>query len=190
MTDVEEDTSVYLRDLPIAPPPRGGRRLGRSTAVLLLALAIGSGFLAGVKVQKHQGGSSGTSALAAAFANRARGTTGTGTGNAARTGTGGFGGATIGTVKLIDGDNIYVTTTSGDIVKVKTTGSSTITKSSPAKASDVQPGDTVVVQGQAGTDGTVTATRVTDNGAGGTGGGFGGGGFSGGGFSGGGPPAG
>ena len=84
-------------------------------------------------------------------------------------------------MRLVDGDNIYVATTSGDIVKVHTSKSSTtITKTSSGTVSDVHPGDNVVAQGSAGSDGTINATRVNDGGTAGAGGGFGGGGGGGG----------
>ncbi len=70
----------------------------------------------------------------------------------------------------MDGDTIYVTTADGNIVKVKTTpGSTTITRSVSGTAADLQPGQTVVVQGAADADGTVAATRVTEGGLGGGG---------------------
>ena len=86
--------------------------------------------------------------------------------------------ATVGQVKLIDGTNVYVTDTSGNTVKVATTGS-TISKSAPGTVTDLAIGDTVIVRGATGSDGTVTATAITDSGAAGAAGGFGGGGFGG-----------
>jgi len=88
---------------------------------------------------------------------------------------GGGGGATVGQVKLIDGSNIYVTDSTGNVVKVATTPDSQITVTTSGTAKDVKPGDTVLVTGTTGDDGTVTATAVRDQGAGGAGfGGFGG----------------
>jgi Cu/Ag efflux protein CusF len=82
--------------------------------------------------------------------------------------------ATTGTIKVVDGDSFYVTTSSGSVVKVTTNSTSTITRTASASVSDLKPGETVVVQGTAGEDGTVVATRVTDGSSGGAGG-FGGG---------------
>ncbi len=95
------------------------------------------------------------------------------------------GGATVGQVKLIDGTNVYVTDTTGNTVKVATTGS-TISKSAPATVTDLAIGDTIIVRGATGSDGTVAATAITDSGAGGAagfgrGGGAGGAGGAGGG---------
>jgi len=64
-------------------------------------------------------------------------------------GGGGFGGgagggsAVAGTVKLVDGTNVYVTDTNGNVVKVTTNGSSQLTKTDPATTKDVAPGDVV-----------------------------------------------
>jgi hypothetical protein len=98
--------------------------------------------------------------------------TGTGAGAAAAGGAPAGGGAagraagaaTAGQVKLIDGNNIYVTDASGNVVKVVTTPSSRFTKTGSGSIQDVRPGDTVVVQGQKGDDGIVTATAVANSG--------------------------
>jgi endonuclease YncB( thermonuclease family) len=172
LVPVEEDTSVYLADLPLAPAAVTRRRIGGLTSVLAVVVVAGLGFLAGVKVQQHQGGSgSGTTPNVAAFAAARQGQQGTGRTGEGLTGPGRFGsgggagGTTVGQVKLVDGDTIYVTTTSGDIVKVRTGEGSTITRADAATVEDVRPGDTVAVQGEAGADGTVEATRVTDSGS-------------------------
>jgi hypothetical protein len=146
------------------------RKLSWVTAVLAIGAAVAIGFAAGVRVQKGQvtttatAGASGRRAAAAA-------------GGAAATGTGGGGGAgaTRGTVKLIDGTNLYVTDNSGNVVKVSTTGAS-FTKTVPGAVTDVHPGDTVTVIGPAGADGTVTARTVVLGGGLAFGGGRGGGG--------------
>ena len=65
----------------------------------------------------------------------------------------------------VDGPNIYVTDAQGNVVKVVTSPSSRFTKTGPATVQDVRPGDTVIVQGQKGEDGIVTATAVTTSGA-------------------------
>ena len=77
-----------------------------------------------------------------------------------------------GTIKLIDGPNIYVQDATGNITKVATNGQSTITISAAGTTKDMKPGDVVVVNGTTGPDGTVTASSVRDAGAtGGAGGG-------------------
>ena len=70
----------------------------------------------------------------------------------------------MGQVKLIDGNNIYVTDAQGNVVKVVTTPSSRFTKTGAGSIQDVRPGDNVIVQGQKGDDGVVTATAVANSG--------------------------
>ena len=77
----------------------------------------------------------------------------------------GFGGGTTGQIKLVDGSNIYVVDAQGNTVKVSTTPSSTISTSQPSTLSALQLGDTVVVRGTTGSDGTVTATSITTSSA-------------------------
>jgi hypothetical protein len=70
----------------------------------------------------------------------------------------------------VNGKTIYVTETSGDTVKVKLSGQTTITKSESVSSSKVFPGDEVVIAGTKGSGGTVTAATLTDSGARATGG--------------------
>lgn len=69
-----------------------------------------------------------------------------------------------------------MTDASGGITKVVIGATATVTVSKAGKVSDVKPGDTVIVRGQAGADGTAAATSLSDSGAGGAAGlgGFGG----------------
>jgi hypothetical protein len=115
------------------------------------------------------------------------GATGTGTGTGAATGAGGggfgggrgggfgggagggAGGGVTGTVKLVDGVNVYVTDTSGNVVKVATNSASQLTKTDPATTKDVAPGDIVTVRGAQNTDGSYTATSLVVLPAGSTG---------------------
>lgn len=188
--DLEEPLAVR----PPVESARSRRRISGLRIALLVALGVGAGFVVGVQLQKNQAPASvSTASGASGFAARAGfgGAAGAGA-TGARTATGGGGGAagggagagsTIGQVKLIDGTNVYVTDTSGNVVKVATTGS-TISKSAPATVTDLAIGDTVIVRGATGSDGTVAATTITDSGAGGAagfgrGGGRGAGGASG-----------
>jgi hypothetical protein len=174
-----EDEPLAVRDtLPIT---RRSRTATRFTIALLVALGLSAGFLGGVLVQKHQGGSTtdsgaaGLAALARQFggaagaAGAAGGSGGAGAGGAsggsALGGRGAFGGGTTGQIKLIDGTNIYVTDAQGNTVKVSTTPSSTFSTTQPSTFAALQLGDTVVVRGTTGTDGTVSATSITDSGA-------------------------
>jgi hypothetical protein len=134
---------------------------GRTTLVLAGAVLVVAGFLGGVLVQKNYG----TSAvpLGNAVAARQNG------GNALPGGTGGGGGtggtgarnATTGTVKLVDGTTLYITTVDGETVTVKTSGTTTVRTEQTIALADVPVGATVSIQGTTGTDGVVTATQVT-----------------------------
>jgi len=151
--------------------PRPRRRAHALTFVLAGALLIAAGFYGGVLLQKHEdhGSStaSGTTARARGFAAPAGATGIGGTGGAAAR-AGGFnfggggagGGAVTGTVKLVDGKNVYVTDTSGNVVKVATSGSSQLTKTDPATTKDVAPGDVVIVRGTQNSDGSYTASTL------------------------------
>jgi hypothetical protein len=74
------------------------------------------------------------------------------------------GAAAAGQVKRVDGLNIFVTDAQGNEVKVVTTPSSRFTRTGPGSLQEVRPGDAVIVQGQKGDDGVVTATAVADSG--------------------------
>ncbi|HEX5203285.1 MAG TPA: hypothetical protein VFW27_25425 [Actinoplanes sp.] len=137
----------------------------KATVVLGAAVLLVGGFAGGLQAQKQWGA----------------GSTGGGAGNRAApafpgTGAGRFGGrtaapaasassaataATTGTVKLVDGNTIYVQTPGGDIVTVRTDARTRISTARAGKVSDVTAGQSVAVQGAAGSDGTVTATSVT-----------------------------
>ena len=159
--------------------PRRRRVLPSATWALLFALVGGGGFLAGVKAQHSQGTSTpSVAALASAFRN------GGGRGAANGAGTGGAGGggqgagATVGQIKLVDGNNVYVSDNQGNVVKVHVGSTATVSITQPATVADLKAGANVLVRGAAGADGTVEATSVSDLGAGGTGG-AGAGGFGG-----------
>ena len=69
--------------------------------------------------------------------------------------------ATTGTVKLVDGTTVYLTLANGDIATVKTSDSTAVAVQQSAALKDLKVGQTVTVQGTAGTDGIISATRVT-----------------------------
>ena len=142
------------------------------TRVLLVLIVLAVGFLGGALVDRSQrSSSSSTSAqsLASAFRRARNGGAGA-TGASGASGGGGLGalfgggggGATIGTVKLVDGDNVYVQDAQGNVVKVKTGPSTQITVSKPGTVAQLAPGSTVIVQGTTSSDGSsMTATSIT-----------------------------
>jgi hypothetical protein len=162
------------------------------TRVLLVLIVLSVGFLGGALVDRWQrpSASSATSAqsLINAFRRGGRGAAGgsgaTGTGAAAGAGGaasffggGAGGGATVGTVKLVDGKNVYVQDSAGDVIKVTTGPSTQVTISKPGSVGQLAPGSTVIVQGAASSDGTtIAATSITPSTGLGGRGGFGGGG--------------
>jgi hypothetical protein len=180
----------------LAAPPRA--RLPRLTLLLAAGVLLAGGFFAGVKADRWQNGGGSDAGRGTAAAGAARpdgavpGQSSAGQGqNAGAAGGSGSGrqnatgpGTTAGTVKLVDGSTVYVTDASGTIVKVTTNADTKIRIARDGKPADLKPGDTVVVRGEAGDDGTLAAATVTQGQtgagfAGGTGGGTGAGGGTG-----------
>jgi preprotein translocase subunit YajC len=128
------------------------------TALLLAALVAGISFWGGSTLQKHHGATASAAGAAnfAALRNaRARGTSG---GSPGQTGSGS--GGTAGTVTVIQGNTVWVTAADGSLVKVQLTKATTVTRNATTTKSALRPGDTVVVQGAAAKNGTVTASSV------------------------------
>ncbi len=168
--DSPEDSGDTSASEPLTTPGRPRRHfLNRRSAALAAAVTCAVGFYVGVTVEKGQL-SSGTSSAATAA---------TGAGATARAGAGGFpgaggfgagagagagGDASAGTIASVDGNTIYLTESSGNTVKVKLASSTKLTKSSSVSKSSLHPGDTVVIQGATGANGTVSATSISDSG--------------------------
>jgi hypothetical protein len=184
--DQQED---WLEEPPESElPPRPRRRLLTPIPLALIGvLAVACGFIGGVLVEKGENSSSsaaggGGSGLASRFAALRAGATGAsaGRGAAGASAAGGFGGgsgagggadATIGQVSYVSGDTLYVTNAEGNMVKVKTSAASTVTKTVKADVKGIHPGETVIVTGSAGTNGALSAEsiRVSETGVGGGG---------------------
>jgi hypothetical protein len=165
--DVDLSEDPFADDLSEQLEAKAPRQVATRTTVMLFALflAVG-GFLAGAQVQKHWGQSTAATADTTGGANQfaggarpgASGFPGLGGGQAQ---SGQSGGGTTGTVKLVDGDTVYIVTADGSTVIVKTNGSTSVQTSQAGSLKDLTAGATVTVQGQAGTDGSVTATKIT-----------------------------
>jgi hypothetical protein len=86
-------------------------------------------------------------------------------------GLGGLGGGAgqSGTVSSVDGNTIYLTETSGNMVMVKLTAATKITKLESVSKAKVYPGETALVSGPSGSKGTISATSITDTGNGSSG---------------------
>jgi hypothetical protein len=160
-------------DLTAVLTRRPRAKLPSMTLALAAIVVLSAGFLVGAMVGKHYG-NSGSSNLAAEFrglaATRAGASAspsagasgGAGSGFAGRGG-GAFGGgnATIGTIKLIDGATVYVQTTAGDIVQVATSAGTKVTVSTTVPVKDLQPGETVIVEGSKNSKGAIAATSIS-----------------------------
>ena len=157
-------------------PPRPRRKLlNRWTGGLIVVLIAALGFIGGVLVQKGQGSSASGQSQAGGFP---------GAGFRGAQGGGAAGGLTIGTIADKHGPFVYVKTSDGTVIKVRTTVNSKITRNAKSSRARLHPGDTVVVQGTTSSSGVVRATQVSATAADAAGaGGFpgGGGGFPGGG---------
>ncbi|GAA4599399.1 hypothetical protein GCM10023194_79370 [Planotetraspora phitsanulokensis] len=167
-------------ELAAQPARRGPSKL---TMLLGAGVVLVAGFLVGVQAQKHAATPSGSVPFGSLLSGQGNaggqrgqggfGAAGGGGGGGGRGG-GGFGGgglggaaanATFGTVKLVDGDKIYVQTVNGDVVTVKTSTSTKIQVSKTGKAKDLKTGSVVVVAGDKDAQGIVDATSVTQSAA-------------------------
>ncbi len=158
--------------------PAKGFRVNWLTALLFVLLIAGGGIWGGAELQKHDGstsssGSSALSALATRFGagrgTNGRGTTGSGgtsrfSGFGGGTGGGGAGAsgaAATGTVTEVQGSTLYVTNAAGNLVVVKLSSSTSVTRDAKTTPSDLVPGDTVIVEGSTAKNGTVSASSVS-----------------------------
>ena len=147
------------------------------TRVLLGLVVVALAFLAGAYMHRWQNPSSGSSTNPQDFLAQLRGAAGDGDAapgadNLPTGFPGGGGGNTIGTVKLVDGTTVYVEDTSGNITRITTDAKTDVTISADSSVDKLKPGTSVIVQGEAGADGEVAATSISESS------GFGGGGFT------------
>jgi hypothetical protein len=175
-------------ELAAAEPRNDRRRIPSPTVLLAAGVLVVAGFVGGVQADKHWGakqtpagfpqlagpaGQGGGGYSGAGGATGRRGAFGQGGGFGRQGATGGSDAAgtgaapaadagTTGTVKLVDGDIIYVQTSNG-IVRVRTTGATKVSVTKSAKVKDLKAGASVVVRGTPGQDGGVTATAVTQS---------------------------
>ncbi len=130
-------------------PRRPRRKLATPlTAALGAVLIAALGFIGGVQVQK-----SSADAAPRAAGGFSRGSAGFAPQQQTN--------ATVGTVANVDGPTLYVTDSNGNTIRVKTSSGSKVTRTAVGKVGAVHPGDTVIVQGEKSSSGTVKATSVT-----------------------------
>ena len=174
-----EDHAIDPDDEDIAEiPPR--RRVPFLTACLVGAIALGLAFTAGVLVQKrHDSGSTtAASGLPSGLSGFPGGSGGIPSGLAGFPGAGsaaGSGGGTgtsagassgpvlVGTVVKVDGANVTVKDLSDKTYVVRTTTSTTVTRSTSTPLTGLKAGDAVSVEGTKSGQ-NVSASAVTDRG--------------------------
>ncbi|MFL6055562.1 MAG: hypothetical protein ACJ72W_22080 [Actinoallomurus sp.] len=166
-------------ELAAAEPRQDRRRIPSATLFLTAGVLVVAGFVGGVQADKHWGtkqtptgfgrlagaagqGGGGYPGLGGGTSRRGAYGQGGGFGQGGGSGQGGAAPGTTGTVKLVDGDIIYVQTPGG-IVRVKTTGATKVSVTKSAKLKDLKAGASVVVQGTPAQDGSVAATTVTQS---------------------------
>lgn len=180
----EDDWGSYEDERDAALSRRPRRQLLTWWSAGLFALLLAAiGFYVGIRVEKSQlSNSSSTTAFSAAAAGRtaSAGRTGAagagalarGGGGGARGGgfrglfggVGGAGGATLGTVSSVSGNALLVTDTTGNTVKVTLSSATKVTKNITVGKKAVRPGDLVAVSGAKSSNGTISATTVSDTG--------------------------
>ncbi|WP_434445089.1 hypothetical protein [Lentzea sp. E54] len=130
---------------------------GKTTIVLGVAVLAIVAFVGGVFVQKSFGASQtpGQNLAGRQFNG------GTPPSGQNRPNGGNFGRGTIGTIDRVEGTTVYVKTQNGQVVKVSTSDTTKVEISSEGELSDLEAGQQVVVQGQAGEDGTVDGQTIT-----------------------------
>lgn len=129
------------------------RRLPVLPLTLGAAVLLGIGFIAGAQQRTH--GATTASAPAAGRMARAGG-------RPAGAGSGGASEITAGTVKLVDGRNVYVQTAAGGTVKIHTTRATKVTLATSGSVSRLKPGDTVLARTSAGDGGAVSASSISE----------------------------
>jgi hypothetical protein len=127
----------------------GSSRASKFTLALVVALVAVAAFGGGVFFQRSTGAAATTSSTAG-------GPAGQGFGD------GGGGGFVSGEITKVSGTTLTVTQPDGSQVEVTTTDSTDVKVSSDGSLSDLKPGDSILVQGEQGSNGSVAATSVTE----------------------------
>jgi hypothetical protein len=169
--DVDLESDPFADDLSAELAARAPRHYAtRTTAVLAGLVLLAGGFLAGAQVQKNYGTPANGSARSRGGTTNVAGGTFSGGTFSGRQGGGqnpgtaqpsAGAGVTTGTVKMVDGTTVYVQTPDGNILTVRTNGSTAVQVAQSGALTDLTPGTQVSVEGPATSDGTVTATKVT-----------------------------
>lgn len=151
----EFDTDLTDLDWP-AETTKTSLRLAKPTAILIGLLLLAAGFWGGIMLQKNEGSSSSSgfpnlSAVRSALS----GATG------ASSPFGSSSNSTVGTVTDIIGNTLYVTDSSGSLVKVTLSSSTSVSRNAKASLSALRPGDSVIVSGVKTSKGQMTASSIS-----------------------------
>lgn len=150
-----------------------GLRASWPISVLIALLLVIGGVALGSYLQRSHSTSTTATGRAAGFSGfgGAGAAAGGAAGNAATSTS-----VTSGTVTDIIGNTVYVTNSSGNLVKVTVSSTTTVDRDAASSISGLKPGDTVTVQGPTEKNGSVSAASIsaTAKGVTVTGGGFGG----------------
>ena len=154
------DRPVVMGDFD-AELKKSKRGFGKVTVGLVGAVLLVGAFFGGIATHAA------IAKPAAASSNQQNPARGNGNGRQVPGGAGGQNGqngqrGTVGTIDHIDGTDVYVKTQDGRTVKVSTSDTTRVRISQDGKVSDLKPGSTVAVQGNTGSDGTVTAQTITE----------------------------
>jgi hypothetical protein len=163
--------SFDLDAMGLGPPTKVRRRgkIDKWTRILGVAVVLLLVFNIGVRMG-HASRPKAAAPTGGAGAGAGAAGTGAGAGSGARGATGGAGAGAdagfkpvaSGTVKVVDGNSIYVSQPDGTTKKIVNNESTRYTRSEPGSLRDVQPGDQLSVEGTAQPDGSINATRVND----------------------------
>lgn len=135
----------------------------RLTWVLLTLLVLTIGFIGGAFASQLAGTSSSSAGMPAEMPAGMPTSFPSGAGfPGAGEGAGAAADTTTGTIKLVDGQSLYLTDSSGNTVKVVVPSTATVTSQSTVALDDLTAGTTVIVSGDTADDGTITATSVAE----------------------------
>ncbi|HXZ82641.1 MAG TPA: hypothetical protein VED84_02695 [Acidimicrobiales bacterium] len=159
-----DDTVLDDENWPTAQAKRGVR-LRTPTAVLAALVLLAGGFWGGAILQKNEG-SSGTGGFAASRSSLTRSLFSRSGGSSFFGSTGSRSAATVGTVTDVIGKALYVTNSSGDLVKVTLGPSAKVTRNADSTLADLKIGDTVIIEGVKSSSGALTASSIAATAAG------------------------
>ncbi|MEU8249264.1 hypothetical protein [Nonomuraea sp. NPDC048916] len=169
----ELDDSPFRDDLKAEPAVRPRRPPSKLTLALAAGVVLVAGVVIGIQAQKSLGGPDASVAaqrpgqLPQGYGQqRGGGRPGEQQPGGGRQMGGGTMGGTMGTVEKVEDGKVYLKAMDGSTVTVTTTGETTVQIAKPGKVTDLKAGTTVVVRGERGQDGSVSAVSISQGGGG------------------------